>query len=74
MIEAAIDGKKKTHMVTSAYMNEKGSAAQSLNMEQSSSQLTSESPNGSNTSNNRIAQDSENSNTSEEKILPNQSK
>ena len=62
VIEAAIDSSKKRHMVTSAYMNENGSAAQSLNMEQSSPQLTSETPNGSFTSNNTISQRNEKNN------------
>lgn len=66
VIEAAIDSKKQTHMVTSAYMNEKGSAAQSLNMEQSSPQLTSETPNGSNTSNDSIPQTEQSVNTNPE--------
>ena len=69
VIEAAIDSKKKTHMVTSAYMNEKGSAAQSLNMEQSSPQLTSETPNGSNTSNNSIQQSNGSVNNNSEETV-----
>ena len=56
VIEAAIDTQKKTLMVTSAYMNQKGSAAQSLNMEQSPPQLTSQTPNGSNASVPNISQ------------------
>ena len=59
VIEAVIDSKRKQNMVVSAYMNEKGSAAQSLNMEQSSPQLTPETPNGSNASINSIAQQPE---------------
>ncbi len=59
VIEAVIDSKRKQNMVGSAYMNEKGSAAQSLNMEQSSPQLTPETPNGSIASIHSIAQQPE---------------